>query len=162
MNHLKSILTVLIFMVAFERSTAIWCYRCTSATPGCGEDFNWRGIGFLGDPCPEDDDICVKVIEKRGVTQTITRECLSTLRGFRTDVPADKYEGCRPAAKDEQLAHYVNNSIKQLDVKRDYFPQTTFCFCFLDHRCNGAPRLGGVSTWLGLTVVMVVVQRLVL
>lgn len=45
---------------------AIWCYRCTSATPGCGDNFNWRGIGYLGDPCPEDNDICVKITEKRG------------------------------------------------------------------------------------------------
>lgn len=45
---------------------AIWCYRCNSATPGCSDNFNWRGIGFLGDPCPEDDDICVKVIERKG------------------------------------------------------------------------------------------------
>ncbi|KXJ75799.1 hypothetical protein RP20_CCG011013 [Aedes albopictus] len=156
MNHLKSILAVLVFLVTFERSTAIWCYRCTSATPGCGEDFNWRGIGYLGDPCPEDDDICVKVIERKGVVQTITRECLSALKGFRTDVPADKYEGCRPAAKDEQLAHYVNNSIKELDVKRDHFPQTSFCFCFLDHRCNGAVGLSGVSTWKVALAVMAV------
>lgn len=46
--------------------TAIWCYRCTSATPGCSDKFNWRGIGYLGDPCPESDDICVKVTEKKG------------------------------------------------------------------------------------------------
>jgi hypothetical protein len=48
----------------------------------------------------------------------ITRECLSSLRGVRTDIPADHYEGCRPAAKDVRLAHYVNNSIKELDIKR--------------------------------------------
>lgn len=46
--------------------SAIWCYRCTSATPGCAEKFNWRGIGFLGEHCPEPDDICVKVTERRG------------------------------------------------------------------------------------------------
>lgn len=47
-------------------ATSIWCYRCNSATPGCSDNFNWRGIGFFGDPCPEDDDICVKVIETKG------------------------------------------------------------------------------------------------
>lgn len=46
--------------------TAIWCYRCTSATPGCADKFNWRGIGYLGEACPENDDICVKVTEKKG------------------------------------------------------------------------------------------------
>lgn len=50
------------FFIAF----AIWCYRCNSATPGCSDNFNWRGIGYLGDPCPEDDDVCVKVIETKG------------------------------------------------------------------------------------------------
>jgi len=51
----------------------------------------------------------------------ITRECLSSLRSVRTDIPADHYEGCRPAAKDVRLAHYVNNSIKELDIKRYAF-----------------------------------------
>lgn len=51
----------------------------------------------------------------------ITRNCLSQVEYSRHDVPADKYEGCRPAAKDIQLAHYVNNSIKQLDVSRCVF-----------------------------------------
>lgn len=45
---------------------AIWCYRCNSATPGCSDNFNWKGIGFLGESCPEDDDICVKVVERKG------------------------------------------------------------------------------------------------
>lgn len=45
---------------------AIWCYRCTSATPGCAETFNWRGIGYWGAQCPEDDDICVKLTERKG------------------------------------------------------------------------------------------------
>lgn len=48
----------------------------------------------------------------------ITRDCLSTIKSFRTDVPADHYEGCRPAAKDVKLAHYVNNSIHELDIRR--------------------------------------------
>jgi hypothetical protein len=51
----------------------------------------------------------------------ITRECLSSLRSVRTDIPADHYEGCRPAAKDVRLAHYVNNSIKELDIRRYAF-----------------------------------------
>lgn len=73
---------------------------------------------------------------------TITRDCLSTLRAFRTDIPADHYEGCRPAAKDVRLAHYVfNNTIKELDIRRDYFDTTEFCFCFLDHRCNSSNGL---------------------
>lgn len=138
---------------------AIWCYRCNSATPGCSDNFNWRGIGYLGEPCPEDDDICVKVVERKGgklicdamtqsdrtnlflATETITRDCLSSLVPYRTDIPADKYEGCRKGTLDPKLANYVNNSIKEINVKRDYFDSTTFCFCFLDHRCNGSSTL---------------------
>ncbi|XP_058053429.1 uncharacterized protein LOC131205371 [Anopheles bellator] len=148
MNLTKSsvVLANLSLLALFVQSSeAIWCYRCNSATPGCGDKFNWRGIGYLGDPCPEDDDICVKVVERKGTMETITRDCLSSLQGFRTDIPADKYEGCRVAAKDPKLAHYVNTSISELDVKRDHFDSTKFCFCFLDHRCNGATVLGKES-----------------
>lgn len=48
----------------------------------------------------------------------ITRDCLSTIKSFRTDIPADHYEGCRAASKDVKLAHYVNNSIIELDIRR--------------------------------------------
>uniref|UniRef100_A0A8D8J546 (northern house mosquito) hypothetical protein n=1 Tax=Culex pipiens TaxID=7175 RepID=A0A8D8J546_CULPI len=163
MLTLKQLLPLLVLLVAIEKGTAIWCYRCTSATPGCGDEFNWRGIGYLGEACPEDDDICVKVIERKGTQETVTRDCLSSLQGFRTDIPADKYEGCRPGAHDAQLAHYVNNSIKELDVRRDHFSKTTFCFCFLDHRCNGAARDG--ASWqvaAALLAVVGIVGRMLL
>lgn len=58
----------MIFFVDYANQigNAIWCYRCTSATPGCAENFHWRGIGYWGEQCPEDDDICVKVVERKG------------------------------------------------------------------------------------------------
>lgn len=75
-------------------------------------------------------------------TETITRDCLSSVRSFRTDIPADHYEGCRKAATDVRLAHYVfNNTIKELDIRRDHFDSTEFCFCFLDHRCNSGTSI---------------------
>ncbi|XP_034106572.1 uncharacterized protein LOC117569497 [Drosophila albomicans] len=140
MQTLASITVLLLIAALIHEGAAIWCYRCTSATPGCAEKFNWRGIGFLGEQCPESDDICVKLTERRGTQETITRDCLSALK-FRRDIPADKYEGCRPASQDLILANYVNHTIKEHDVKRDYFTDTTYCFCFLDHRCNGVSGL---------------------
>ncbi len=50
--------------------------------------------------------------------EVITRDCLSSIKGIRTDIPADHYEGCRPATVDVKLANYVNNSIKEIDIKR--------------------------------------------
>lgn len=91
--------------------------------------------------------------------RTIIRDCLSSL-SFRTDIPADKYEGCRPAAKDVRLANYVNHTIKEHDVKRDYFNDVEFCFCFLDHRCNGAETLMKGSTIIGFGVFSIVLLGL--
>uniref|UniRef100_A0A1A9X0B1 Uncharacterized protein n=1 Tax=Glossina brevipalpis TaxID=37001 RepID=A0A1A9X0B1_9MUSC len=153
---------VFVFLV-IRSGLATWCYRCTSSTPGCGEDFNWHGIGYLGEPCPENEDICVKIIERRGAKEIITRDCLSTLT-FRTDIPADKYEGCRPAANDVRLAHYVHHNIKEHDVKRDYYSNVTFCFCFLDHRCNDSGRLlrenGNFIIWSVACTVMLFARHL--
>ncbi|CAG4941188.1 uncharacterized protein LOC123691585 [Colias croceus] len=135
---MKRICMLLAFASCIIEISAIWCYQCTSAIPGCHEPFNWRGVGYLGKPCPDNEDICVKLIERKGAQRVITRDCLSNFKAFRTDIPADTYEGCRAAAKDENLAHYVNNTIKELDIKRNWYDETTWCFCFLDHRCNNA------------------------
>lgn len=43
---------------------ALYCYRCNSNHPGCGDTLNW--LWYWGETCPEPDDICVKIIERKG------------------------------------------------------------------------------------------------
>ncbi|GLV31975.1 crimpled [Carabus blaptoides fortunei] len=132
--RLQFIILSTLSLFVYEGS-AIWCYTCVSTQPGCGEPFNW--LWHWTKVCPEENDVCVKLIERKGASEIITRECLSSLT-FRSDIPADHYEGCRAAAKDVRLGHYVNHSIKEHDIHRNYYDETTWCFCFLDHRCNAA------------------------
>ncbi|KOX74085.1 hypothetical protein WN51_14165 [Melipona quadrifasciata] len=114
-------LSVVLLTILVNKGETLYCYRCNSNQPGCGTPLNW--LWYWGETCPEYDDKCIKIIEKRG------------------DIPADRYEGCRPAAKDVRLGHYVNNSIWQLDIHRDYYDEVTWCFCYFDHRCNGTDNV---------------------
>lgn len=93
-------------------------------------------------------------------SEIITRDCLSALKPYRTDIPADKYEGCRQGTFDPKLANYVNNSIKEINVKRDYFPSTTFCFCFLDHRCNSSSTISNSLVLLFAAPILVLLKFL--
>lgn len=42
----------------------LYCYRCVSTHPGCGTPFNW--LWYWGEVCPEVDDKCVKITERKG------------------------------------------------------------------------------------------------
>lgn len=110
-NEMGVVLPVFFFI-----ASALWCYQCVSTQPGCGTPFNW--IWHWTKVCPEANDVCVKVLEEKDGQVVITRDCLSSLQAIRTDIPADHYEGCRPAAVDVRLGHYVNNSVKELDIHR--------------------------------------------
>ncbi|XP_075234356.1 QVR superfamily protein crim [Lycorma delicatula] len=137
----------------FGIGSTLYCYQCISTHPGCGTQFNWWL--YWSQACPEVDDTCVKIIERKGAEEIITRDCLSSLRAVRTDIPADHYEGCRPAAHDVRLAHYVNNSIKELDIKRNHYDSVTWCFCYFDNRCNSATSLFAMNSGLVLTIISI-------
>jgi len=135
----------------------VWCYRCVSTHPGCGDKFDWRWHWSY--TCPAANDRCVKIIEKKGADVVITRDCLSSLQGIRRDIPADVYEGCRPAASDVKLAQYVFNDISELDIKRNYYDNTTFCFCDFDHLCNSGGKEAPLATLIALvTSILLAVQ----
>ncbi|XP_065345313.1 UPAR/Ly6 domain-containing protein crim [Cloeon dipterum] len=131
---IKAAVTTLLLLIIHTADAGTYCYRCVSTHPGCSTPFNW--YWHTGQWCPEEDDICVKITERKGPIEVITRDCLSAVKPFRTDIPADRYEGCRFASKDVKLAHYVNNSIAELDIRRDHFDETTWCFCYFDWWCN--------------------------
>jgi len=132
--------TVLLLLVIpfFPSVISLSCYQCVSSQPGCGTPLDWRWHWSW--TCPDNDDKCVKIVERKGAEEVITRSCLSSLEYLRHDIPADTYEGCRPAAVDVKLAHYVNNTIKQLDIKRNYYDEVLWCFCEFDHFCNTASK----------------------
>lgn len=134
-----SLLPVLFALAGLIRSGAanLWCYSCVSSQPGCSENrVDWLIHSAI--TCPRVDDKCVKIIQRRGAEVFIVRDCLSNLVGFRRDIPADKFEGCRPAAYQPKMSVYVENSVKQLDLKHDYYESTTYCFCEFDEWCNSS------------------------
>ncbi|KAL7648885.1 UNVERIFIED_CONTAM: hypothetical protein RMT77_000819 [Armadillidium vulgare] len=149
------LLSGLLFILATKTVSSIWCYRCVSTQPGCGLfDFDIRI--YWSHYCNDPNDKCVKLIQQKGASVIVTRDCLSNLEGHRRDIPADHYEGCRPAAEDPLLGHYSNNSIPEIDIKRNYYDSTLYCFCDFDERCNNASTsdlnfmlfLSSLITWV--------------
>lgn len=138
----------------YKVGESVWCYSCVSTQPGCGEVFDWRW--HWAKTCPNGaNDRCVKIVERKGADVLITRDCLSSLEGYRRDIPSDRYEGCRPAAKDVKLGHYTFPEIQELDIRREYFDETTFCFCDFDYFCNAALHSTAPIKWTVLLIATV-------
>jgi len=128
-------LPLFLHFVGSKVSANLWCYSCVSSQPGCTESgVNW--LTHSGITCRKEDDKCVKIIDRKGSDVTITRDCLSNLVGMRQDIPADHFEGCRSRASIPKLGVFVFNEVKELDLKKEYFDGTTYCFCQNDEWCN--------------------------
>jgi len=159
-------LPLLIILINAQQSQAwktglesgLICYQCVGTHPGCtlyNMDTRW----YWGKICPRKDDRCVKLIERKGAEIMVTRDCLSNLEAHRTDIPADKYEGCRSATHDVKLAQYTFNRIKELDTKRSYYDNTTWCMCQFDQWCNSAETLVQTKVLLAsLTSLFIIVK----
>ena len=154
-SFVACLLLVLVLMVKITNGM-IYCYSCISTHPGCGLD-TFRYSWHHSRRCPRPDDRCVKLIEQRGSEVVITRDCLSHLEGHRVDIPPDKYEGCRDSTQDVKLGQFTFNRIKELDTKRNYFSNTTFCFCMFDHRCNSSTVNASAAKLCSILLTMVVI-----
>ncbi|KAF0312181.1 hypothetical protein FJT64_017082 [Amphibalanus amphitrite] len=149
MNIRNQLVVLVLVCLQIPSGLAIWCYQCVSTHPGCGKEFSPQLYWSVS--CPTPWDVCVKVTETKGAETLITRDCLSALQWNRRDVPADHYEGCRPAAEDPRLGLYTFNSLQELDTRRNYYDKVEYCFCQYDEQCNGAV---GVSVSLGVLVTL--------
>lgn len=123
-----------LFVAVLQVASSLQCYRCHSSQPGCGKELNirlqkWYTCPSLGTGSGE--NFCVKVIEKRGSEDHITRECLQTLRhntGHREKLPTVQRHGyCTAARQDDPWAPIDERNI--------------YCFCNDWNGCNSADTI---------------------
>ncbi|XP_054154379.1 uncharacterized protein LOC128952931 [Oppia nitens] len=153
-NHIIFIFVTIFSVFVTNVRCNLWCYSCVSSEPGCTlNKVDWLIHSAIS--CPRSDDKCVKIIDQKGSDLLVTRDCLSNIIPYRRDIPADRFEGCRPAATQPKLAVFVENSVDQLDLKKDYFDKTTYCFCEFDEWCNHSTRCQASGLLLVLTIALV-------
>lgn len=131
---LSAVLCAFSFLLLIHSGIALQCYRCVSSQPGCGKELSIRLERWHTCPDPGPfggENFCVKIIEKIGSDEVITRDCLVTLRHstrHREKLPTVQRQNyCQPGR---------NN-----DPKNPYDYKKTFCYCNDWNGCNAATRM---------------------
>jgi len=140
-----------VLILYLNAAVALYCYRCVSTQPGCGQELSIRLEKWHW--CPDTgpfggENFCVKLIEKIGSDEIITRDCLMTFRHserHREKIPTVQRQNyCQPGR---------NN-----DPKHPYDKTKTFCFCNDQNGCNGAIKINlsyPLSIFLAVSVLWI-------
>lgn len=143
-----------IAVITIQTVGALNCYRCHSSQAGCGKELNIRLQRWHYCPQPADgagENFCVKIINREGAYESITRECLHTLRehtDHREKMPTVRRHGYCMHGRNDDPRHREDDKL-------------TYCFCNDWNGCNTASGLkAGVMGTLAMVSIVALVMRL--